>query len=149
VLKTVRCFYEEFFSKIDVKKGSNYIDLVTLKIIEYDKRYNELKSREANNRSKGFKVVYLFFLEEPFNNLASFEVNDLTLGVTLSLKDLATLKRLSSSSNILLINLTEDTSFNKRSKFFVYYYKLSFLDRRLTSLIKGLGISIISFGDDR
>jgi len=91
VLKAVRCFYEEFFSKIAVKEGSNYIDLVILEIIESDKRYNELKSREANNRGKGFKVVYPLFLEETFNNLACFKANDLTLGVTLSLKDLTTL----------------------------------------------------------
>jgi len=91
MLKAVRSFHEEFFSKVAIKKGSDHVDLVTFEIIESDKRHDELESREANNRSEGFKVVYPLFLEEPFNNPASFKANDLALGVALSLKDLTTL----------------------------------------------------------
>jgi len=91
MLKAVRSFYKEFFSKVAIKKGSNYINLVIFEIIGSNKRYNELKSREVNNRSEGFKVVYPLFIEESFNNLISFKANNLTLSVALSLKDLTTL----------------------------------------------------------
>ena len=45
-----------------VKKGSDYIDLVTFEIIKSNKSHDKLKGREANDRGKRLKIVDAFLL---------------------------------------------------------------------------------------
>jgi len=120
MLKTMRGFHEEFFVKITIKESSDYIDLVTLEIIESNKSHNELEGREADDRGKGFKIVDAFLLQKSFDYLTSLKASDGTVGITFSLEYPATLQWFAARGERVAINFTEDASFHECLEFFVH-----------------------------